>query len=78
MQLNGAQAVLKALEHEGVDTVFGMPGGAILPVYDPLLDSSIRHILATLNPARSIGPIGWLGRSGTAPTWTWHVGAISR
>ena len=29
MQLNGAQAVLKALEHEGVDTVFGMPGGAI-------------------------------------------------
>ena len=45
MQLNGAQAVLKALEHEGVDTVFGMPGGAILPVYDPLIESSIRHIL---------------------------------
>ena len=45
MQINGAQAVLKALEHEGVDTVFGMPGGAILPVYDPLIESSIRHIL---------------------------------
>ncbi len=45
MQINGAQAVLKALEHEGVDTVFGMPGGAILPVYDPLIDSPIRHIL---------------------------------
>ncbi len=45
MQLNGAQAVIKALEYEGVDTVFGMPGGAILPVYDPLIESSIRHIL---------------------------------
>ena len=45
MQINGAQAVLKALEHEGVDTVFGMPGGAILPVYDPLIESSIRHVL---------------------------------
>jgi acetolactate synthase-1/2/3 large subunit len=33
------------LEQQGVDTVFGLPGGAILPVYDPLLDSSIRHIL---------------------------------
>ncbi len=45
MHLDGAQAVLKALEYEGVDTVFGMPGGAILPVYDPLMESSIRHIL---------------------------------
>ena len=45
MQINGAQVVLKALEHEGVETVFGMPGGAILPVYDPLIDSSIRHVL---------------------------------
>jgi acetolactate synthase-1/2/3 large subunit len=33
------------LEQQGVETVFGLPGGAILPVYDPLLDSSIRHIL---------------------------------
>ncbi len=43
--LNGAQALIKALEHEGVDVVFGMPGGAILPAYDPLLDSPIRHVL---------------------------------
>jgi acetolactate synthase-1/2/3 large subunit len=43
--LTGAQALIRALEHEGVDVVFGMPGGAILPVYDPLLDSPIRHIL---------------------------------
>jgi acetolactate synthase-1/2/3 large subunit len=45
MQLSGSQALIKALEMEGVDTIFGLPGGAILPVYDPLLDSPIRHIL---------------------------------
>lgn len=43
--LTGAQALIRALEHEGVDIVFGMPGGAILPAYDPLLDSPIRHVL---------------------------------
>ncbi len=45
MQLSGSQALIKALEMEGVDTIFGLPGGCILPVYDPLLDSPIRHIL---------------------------------
>jgi acetolactate synthase-1/2/3 large subunit len=45
MKLNGGQALIKSLEAEGVDVVFGLPGGAILPVYDPLLDSPIRHIL---------------------------------
>jgi len=42
---NGGAALMQALENEGVDVIFGLPGGAILPVYDPLLDSSIRHIL---------------------------------
>jgi acetolactate synthase-1/2/3 large subunit len=46
MELTGAQAVIRSLEHEGVDVVFGHPGGAILPAYDPLLDSPIRHYLA--------------------------------
>ncbi len=45
MQLNGGQALIKALEMEGVDVIFGLPGGAILPVYDPIIDSSIRHVL---------------------------------
>ena len=45
MKLTGAQALIKSLEMQGVEVVFGLPGGAILPVYDPLLDSSIRHIL---------------------------------
>lgn len=42
---DGGSALIKALELEGVDTVFGLPGGAILPVYDPILDSPIRHVL---------------------------------
>lgn len=45
-RMTGAQALISALEHAGVDTVFGIPGGAILPAYDPLLDSRrIRHVL---------------------------------
>ncbi|GAA3668305.1 acetolactate synthase large subunit [Yimella lutea] len=44
--VTGAQALVLALEAVGVDTVFGIPGGAILPAYDPLLDSvKVRHIL---------------------------------
>jgi acetolactate synthase-1/2/3 large subunit len=45
MQMTGAQALIKSLEMEGVEVMFGLPGGAILPVYDPILDSSIRHVL---------------------------------
>ncbi len=45
-KMTGAQALIASLEHEGVDVVFGVPGGAILPAYDPLLDSPIRHVLA--------------------------------
>jgi len=45
-QVTGAQSLIRSLEHAGVDTVFGIPGGAILPAYDPLLDSTrIRHVL---------------------------------
>ena len=43
--ITGAQALIRSLEHEGVEVMFGLPGGCILPAYDPLLDSSIRHIL---------------------------------
>ena len=45
MKMTGAQALIKSLEMQGVDVMFGLPGGAILPVYDPIIDSSIRHIL---------------------------------
>jgi acetolactate synthase I/II/III large subunit len=43
--MNGAAAVLKALERQGVTTVFGHPGGAIMPIYDALYDSPIQHVL---------------------------------
>ena len=41
----GAEALIKALEKEGVDVVFGLPGGANLPIYDALVDANLRHIL---------------------------------
>ncbi|MGH9154596.1 MAG: acetolactate synthase large subunit [Acidimicrobiales bacterium] len=45
VKLTGAQALIKSLEMENVEVMFGLPGGAILPVYDPIIDSTIRHIL---------------------------------
>jgi acetolactate synthase-1/2/3 large subunit len=44
-QITGAQSLVNALEQAGVDVMFGIPGGAILPAYDPIYDSKIRHIL---------------------------------
>jgi acetolactate synthase-1/2/3 large subunit len=43
--MNGATSLVKSLEAAGVDVMFGLPGGAILPAYDPIFDSTIRHIL---------------------------------
>ena len=79
MQLTGAQALIKSLEMEQTEVMFGLPGGAILPVYDPLIDSSIRHILERLDVGNCyvnrnmIGavvgtqPFGGSGLSGTGP-----------
>ena len=44
--ITGAEILIRSLEEEGVDLVFGVPGGAILKAYDTLHDSPIRHILA--------------------------------
>ncbi len=44
-KITGAQSLVNSLEHAGVDVMFGIPGGAILPAYDPIFDSKIRHIL---------------------------------
>src|SRR5688572_31523157 len=43
--VSGAQSLIRSLEHAGTEVIFGIPGGTILPAYDPLLGSSIRHIL---------------------------------
>ena len=45
MQMTGAEVMVKCLAEQGVTTVFGYPGGAILPFYDALRESDLRHIL---------------------------------
>jgi acetolactate synthase I/II/III large subunit len=43
--ITGAQSLVRSLEAVGVEVIFGIPGGAILPAYDPLFDSQVRHVL---------------------------------
>src|SRR3954447_21326047 len=43
--MTGAESLVRSLESLGVEVIFGIPGGAVLPAYDPLFDSSVRHIL---------------------------------
>ncbi len=45
MEFTGAQILIKSLEEEGVDTIFGYPGGVVLPIYDEIYKSNLRHIL---------------------------------
>ncbi len=64
-QMTGAQSLVKALERAGVDTVFGIPGGCILPAYDPLLDSTqIRHVLVRHEQAAGHAASGYSTISG--------------
>jgi acetolactate synthase-1/2/3 large subunit len=65
--MNGAQWVVQALRSHGVNTVFGYPGGAIMPVYDALYDGGVEHLLcrheqgavmAAIGYARSTGKVG--------------------
>ncbi|GAA5028084.1 acetolactate synthase large subunit [Microbacterium fluvii] len=63
--LTGAQAVVRSLEMLGVTDVFGLPGGAILPVYDPLMDTSeIRHILVRHEQGAGHAAEGYAAASG--------------
>lgn len=78
MQLNGAQILIKALQEQGVDTIFGYPGGAVLEIYDALKESDIRHVLvrneqggahAASGYARAAGKVGvCLATSGPGAT----------
>src|SRR5215510_11369148 len=64
-QLTGAQSLIRALETVGVDTVFGIPGGAVLPAYDPLLDSGqIRHVLVRHEQGAGHAATGYAAASG--------------
>jgi len=63
--LTGAQALIRSLELLGVDTVFGLPGGAILPTYDPLMDSTkLRHILVRHEQGAGHAAEGYAAASG--------------
>jgi len=66
---SGAQLLLEALERQGVDTIFGYPGGAIMPVYDVLPKTGLRHILCRHEQGCGMAAIGYAratGRVGTA------------
>src|ERR1044072_7566497 len=68
VRVTGAQSLVRSLEAVGAEVVFGIPGGTILPAYDPLLDSTkVRHILvrhepgaghAAPGPAQATGKVG--------------------
>ena len=62
--MKGAQFLVKALEREGVEVIFGYPGGAIMPVYDALIDSKIRHILVRHEQAAALAADGYARASG--------------
>jgi len=67
--MRGADALINALEARGVGTVFGVPGGAVLPIYDALAASSIRHVLMRHEAAAGHAAEGWArvaGRPGVA------------
>lgn len=78
MQQNGAQILISALEAQGVDTIFGYPGGAVLEIYDALKKSNIHHVLvrneqggahAASGYARATGKVGvCLATSGPGAT----------
>ena len=44
-KITGSQAIIKCLQEEGIDTIFGFPGGAVIDLYDELMDSDIKHLL---------------------------------
>ena len=77
MQLNGAEILIECLKEQGVDTVFGYPGGAILNVYDELYKHSneIRHILTSHEQGASHAADGYARATGKVgvcfATMTW-------
>jgi len=63
-QMTGAQSLIRSLEAAGTTEIFGIPGGAILPAYDPLMDSSIRHILVRHEQGAGHAAQGYAAASG--------------
>ncbi|MFE1630104.1 biosynthetic-type acetolactate synthase large subunit [Brevibacillus reuszeri] len=68
VEMTGAQKVIETLKQLGVDTVFGYPGGAILPIYDALYQSGIRHILTRHEQAAIHAAEGYAKSTGRVGT----------
>ncbi|CNF00204.1 acetolactate synthase 2 catalytic subunit [Yersinia nurmii] len=62
--MNGAQWVVQALRAQGVETVFGYPGGAIMPVYDALYDGGVEHLLCRHEQGAVMAAIGYARATG--------------
>jgi acetolactate synthase-1/2/3 large subunit len=64
-RMTGAQSLIRSLENAGTEHIFGIPGGAILPAYDPLLDSTrIRHILVRHEQGAGHAAAGYASATG--------------
>ena len=66
--MTGAQSLIRSLELAGVDVMFGIPGGAILPAYDPIYDSKIRHILVRHEQGAGHAATGYAQATGRVGT----------
>lgn len=62
--MNGANLVIECLKAQGVDTLFGYPGGAIMPVYDAIYDSGLDHLLCRNEQGAAIAAIGYARSTG--------------
>ncbi|QLC49623.1 acetolactate synthase large subunit [Methanolobus zinderi] len=63
-KMTGARALIECLYREGVDTIFGYPGGVLLPIYDALYDSDIRHVLVRHEQAAAHAAEGYARATG--------------
>ena len=64
MKITGAEVVMKILLEHDVDTVFGYPGGAIMPVYDALYDGGVEHLLCRHEQGAAMAAIGYARATG--------------
>ena len=59
----GAKLLIEGLQREGVETLFGLPGGVVLPIYDELYDSPLRHILVRTSRQPPMQPMALHGQA---------------
>jgi len=63
-EITGAEALIESLENEGVEVIFGYPGGSVLPIYDELYDAGIRHVLVRHEQAAAHAADGYAQATG--------------